>query len=232
MCWAIGVALFALLVFLVWASADVGSNVYLRTLCRSQTDEKVLALTFDDGPDEEMTPKVLDVLATYGIKAAFFLVGCRVEANPKLVRRMVDEGHTVGNHTYSHSGFSPLKSCSAVEREISRCGEAIETAVGKRPRLFRPPFGVTNPPIARAVRRLKLQSIGWSVRSLDTITSRNRRKICNFVLKNLHPGAVVLLHDGCEDSDVLLDLLIREVLSRGYSFVPLVELLNVEAYEN
>ena len=100
MYWIVAIIIIgAVSAFLVWASADVASNVYRNTLCRGRNDERVVALTFDDGPDEQMTPRVLDVLNERNIKATFFLVGEKVERHPELVRRMVAEGHIVANHT-------------------------------------------------------------------------------------------------------------------------------------
>lgn len=219
--------------FMVWASADVGSNIYVKSLCRGASDERVAALTFDDGPDAEITPEVLAVLRRYGIRTTFFLVGEKVDKHPEIVRQIVAEGHTVANHTYTHSGLFPLRNARRVRQELLLCNEAIRRAVGLSPLLFRPPFGVTNPIIGRAVEALGLKTIGWSIRTLDTIEGRSVATICRKVESQLRPGAIILLHDRCARSAVLLDSVIRIATERGYRFVALDEMLKIEdIYEN
>ena len=214
----------ALTLFLVWASADVGSNIYLKTVCKGDSGQRVVALTFDDGPDELMTPKVLDVLNKYNIKATFFLVGIKVDKHPDIVRRIVSEGHIVANHTYSHSGLFPLSSEQKVKQELLMC----KKSVGLSPKLFRPPFGVTNPLIGRGVNSLGFQTIGWSVRSLDTVDSKSRNEICQRVKARLHPDAIILLHDRCKQADELLEKIIHTTLENNYSFVSLEEMLKID----
>ena len=228
------IAIFALLVvvFLVWASADISGNVYLKAHCKGKTDEKVVALTFDDGPDGEMTSRVLDILKRYEIKATFFLIGEKAQKYPTTVKRIVDEGHIVANHTYTHSGCFPMKSVESVCEELRMCNDTIFNIADKRIKLFRPPFGVTNPIIGRAVRRMGFHTIGWSIRSLDTISRYSREHICERVIRRLHPGAIILLHDRCADADILLERVIPAIREQGYRFVSLSDLLHIEDYEN
>lgn len=232
MYWVIIILAIALTLFLVWASADVGSNVYLKSVCKGAVKDKVVTLTFDDGPDELMTPKVLDVLKRYDIKAVFFLIGEKVDKNPDIVRRIVEEGHIVANHTYSHSGSFPLSGKGKVMQELQKCGESIKNAIGRYPLLFRPPFGVTNPIIGRAVNAQGLKTIGWSIRSLDTVDGKTRAEILRKVEAKLHPGAIILLHDRCAKSDELLESIIESALNRNYSFIPLDKMLKIDVYEN
>ncbi len=232
MYWVIIILAIALTLFLVWASADVGSNVYLKSVCKGAVKDKVVTLTFDDGPDELMTPKVLDVLKRYDIKAVFFLIGEKVDKNPDIVRRIVEEGHIVANHTYSHSGLFPLSGKGKVMQELQKCGESIKNAIGRYPLLFRPPFGVTNPIIGRAVNAQGLKTIGWSIRSLDTVDGKTRAEILRKVEAELHPGAIILLHDRCAKSDELLESIIESALNRNYSFIPLDKMLKIDVYEN
>lgn len=232
MCWIIVITVICLILFMVWASADIGSNIYLKTLCKGKTTRKVITLTFDDGPHPENTPQVLDVLKENNIRATFFLIGKNVEKHPEIVERMLNEGHTIANHTYSHSGQFPASSSRKVEQELAACDEAIEKVTGKRPLLFRPPFGVTNPIIGKAARKRGYMTIGWSIRSLDTIGSRSRQDVCDKVIDKLHPGAIILLHDRCDDAGTLLKGIIAAGKERGYSFVSLEELLKIDAYED
>ena len=221
MCWII-VIVIACLLFLVWASADIASGIYLKAKCKGRTTDKVVSLTFDDGPDGDMTPRVLDILKRYDVKATFFLIGNRVKTNPDIV----------ANHTYSQLRTFPLSSPNRVKEEIEETNNAIYSAVGKVSHLFRPPFGVTNPIIGKVVKQKGLTTIGWSIRSLDTISKRNRNDVCVKVVGSLHPGAIILLHDACQDADVLLNQLIPMILEKGYSIVPLDKLLSIDCYEN
>ena len=230
MCWIIVILFLALTIFLVWASADISSNIYLKSVCKGDTEDKVITLTFDDGPDEIMTPRVLDVLKRHDVKATFFLIGDKVDKYPHIAKRIVDEGHIVGNHTYSHSGLFPLSSSTKVKDELQRCNDAIYEAVGLRTKLFRPPFGVTNPIIGKYVRQYGFKTIGWSIRSLDTV--KGREKVLKKVVRQLHPGAIILLHDRCENVDILLENIITSSLEKGFGIVSLDEMLKLKAYED
>ncbi len=232
MYWAIVILILCLLVFMIWASADVGSNVYVKTICCAHTNEKHIAITFDDGPDAEVTPRVLDVLLKYNVKATFFLIGNNVVQYPDIVKRIVAEGHVIGNHSHFHRFTFPLKSYNAILDEMNLCNNAVFGIIGKKPLLFRPPFGVTNPPISKAIKKMGFECVGWSIRSLDTVSIETSEKVFNRVCKKLHNGAILLLHDRCPNADVLLDKLINEILNKGYQIVPLNKLLNIESYEN
>lgn len=217
-------------VLVVRGSASVRASWYLRMRCRARGTGRRVALTFDDGPDPQRTPAVLDLLARQGVRATFFVVGARAEAHPELVRRMAAEGHVVGNHSYTHSWRFPLRSLGRTMEELRRTGEVLHRITGLQPRLFRPPFGVTNPTIARAVRRLGLDPVGWSIRSLDTM-GRSPERVAARILRHLHPGAVILLHDRCAGSERLVGLLVEGLRSRGLEPVTLPELFDIEAYE-
>lgn len=232
MCWLIAIFILVLLCFLIWASSDIGSNIYLKTLCHGQAGEKTVALTFDDGPNPHMTPLVLDVLKEYGIKATFFLVGTEVQKNQDIVRRMISEGHIVGNHTHSHKSVFPLSGAAAVQKELRMCNAAIAEVIGKKPKLFRPPFGVTNPIIGKEVMSLQMKAVGWSIRSFDTISSINRGKVCERVVKNLRPGAIILLHDRCDNADKLLKNIIQSIINQGYTFTTIDKILKENPYAN
>ncbi len=218
-------------IFMVWASADVGSNIYVKAHCKGTNRDRCVALTFDDGPDAENTAKVLNVLKRHNIRATFFLIGKNVDEHTALAARMVEEGHIVANHTYTHSSKFPLGSRAKVEQEITQCSEAIYSATGLRPQLFRPPFGVTTPNIGKASRGLRQEVIGWSIRSYDTMSRPTRESVVKGVMKKIHPGAIILLHDRCDGAEVLLERLITECTQRGYRFVALDELLNIQVYE-
>lgn len=165
-------------VFMVWASASIRSGIYVRAFCREKTDRKVVYLTFDDGPHPPETERVLDVLRERGAKATFFLIGSKVSGNEAVLRRMLEEGHALGLHTYNHAGTFPLLSFDKMLADVNEGKRAVESVAGKKISLFRPPFGVTNPTIAKVIRTLGLQTVGWDVRSFDTMFCKSSEHSC------------------------------------------------------
>lgn len=165
-------------VFMVWASASIRSGVYVWAFCREKTDRKVVYLTFDDGPHPPETERVLDVLRERGARATFFLIGSKVSGNEAVLRRMLEEGHALGLHTYSHAGTFPLLSFDKMLADVNEGKRAVESVAGKKISLFRPPFGVTNPTISKVVRTLGLHTVGWDVRSFDTMFCKSSEHSC------------------------------------------------------
>lgn len=165
-------------VFMVWASASIRSGVYVRAFCGEKTDRKVVYLTFDDGPHPPETERVLDVLRERGARATFFLIGSKVSGNEAVLRRMLEEGHALGLHTYSHAGTFPLLSFDKMLADVNEGKRAVESVAGKKISLFRPPFGVTNPTIAKVIWTLGLQTVGWDVRSFDTMFCKSSEHSC------------------------------------------------------
>lgn len=217
--------------FLIWASADIDSGVYIDTLCKGPKDKPCVLLTFDDGPDEVMTPKVLDILKKYNIKATFFVIGKKAEKNPELLLRIVNEGHIVGCHSWDHTWSFPMKSSVDICNEMSQCEEYVYKITGKRMALFRPPFGVTNPLIAEAVDIKKYTCVGWSIRSFDTNENENREDICKRIVKQLHNGAIILLHDRCQNADKLLESLISYLLDKKYHIINFDDMFDIVPYK-
>ncbi|MGM9746904.1 MAG: polysaccharide deacetylase family protein [Paludibacteraceae bacterium] len=206
----------SILLFLFYASYNVGSGVYVKAVCRIPTDRKQVMLTFDDGVDEVQTPLVLDVLRRHHVKATFFLVGERAQAHPDIVRRMVAEGHTIGIHTWRHQNTFPLGATATITADLQRTRNLLEQLAGQPVTRFRPPFGVTNPHIGRAVRRLGLTTVGWSIRSHDTNPKRTRTDIVQRIERRLHSGAIILLHDNRAESDVLLEKILLMLQKYNY----------------
>ena len=222
--------LFCILGFLYWASSCINSGVYVDCLCHGLDTKPYISLTFDDGPDEDMTPKILDILKKYNLKATFFVIGNNAKRNPELLTRIVKEGHIVGNHSWNHSCTFPLQSPEDIYQEMKQCDSLVYSITGKRMSLFRPPFGVTNPLIAEAVTENDNICIGWSIRSFDTDENVSRREVLNRVVRQLHNGAIILLHDRCKGADELLQLLITEILDRNYGIINIDEMLDIEPY--
>lgn len=233
------VTVYILLVFAVlllsfgyYASFFIDSKVYVKAFCRGQGTERKIALTFDDGPDETMTARVLDVLARHHVKAAFFLIGEKAGRHPELVRRMVREGHIIGSHSLTHTGLFPFANRVKIAAELEKTRDILKAITGKTVCLFRPPFGVTNPAVAAAVRAGGYQAVGWSLRAFDTRRRVSRDRIRRRLLRGLHPGAVVLLHDRCDKADSLVEGFIMTAREKGYEIVGLDQISNIKVYEN
>ena len=230
MYWLIFISFSVLLLgFLVWASAYIGSGVYVKSYCCAKCVDKSVALTFDDSPSP-MTEKVLDVLKEHDVKASFFLIGQNIEKYPNILQRIVDEGHIVGNHSWAHTADFPTKTYAEVENEFKKTSALIYKLTGRQPLFFRPPFGVTNPRIGRAVRNLGMKCIGWNIRSLDTVEKYTREAVMSRIASQMKPGSVILLHDRCKDSDKLLQMVLQYINENGYKVVSIEELFNLKAY--
>jgi peptidoglycan/xylan/chitin deacetylase (PgdA/CDA1 family) len=189
----LAVAALTALGVVVWYAVAAPESQWLgRSLTRGPGDSPAVALTFDDGPGEQ-TPPVLDLLKQANVRATFFLCGENVERFPDLARRIADEGHEIGNHTYSHPrllGRTPGK----IALEIDRAQKVIEHRTGRVPRWFRPPYGLRWFGLFPILRSRGLAAAMWSVNAKDWRVSADR--IVERVVRGAHPGAIILLHDG------------------------------------
>jgi peptidoglycan/xylan/chitin deacetylase (PgdA/CDA1 family) len=211
-----------------YGSARVSSSFFVETICAGPVTNPVIALTFDDGP-VATTPRVLEILRQHDVKATFFCIGSRVAASPEVAKQIDAAGHLIGNHTYSHSYVLDLYSAGRLTHELQDTDAAVMAAIGKRPRLFRPTYGVTTPNLARAIRRVGHLCIGWSVRSMDTVVKEESTLLSNMV-RALNPGAVFLFHDSSLATVGILDEFIQEANQRGYAIIPLDQLLGIYPY--
>lgn len=216
----------------VYGSAIISSNFFVKTLCAApNTDKKVISITFDDGIEPTITPQVLAILKKYTCPATFFCIGHKLENElaQQILQQMKAEGHLIGGHSYSHSNFFDFYGAKRVEEELKQTEKLIEKAINQRPKLFRPPYGVTNPPIAKAIKKLDYYTIGWSVRSLDTVI-KDEQQLMARVTKQLKGGDILLLHDHHEHILTFLPLFLEYVLNNGYEVVSLEKLLGISAY--
>lgn len=186
---------------------------------------KCIALTFDDGPVGH-TARLLDVLAEYGARATFFVVGGQVAERPEMVRRQLAEGHEVGNHSYTHAnlGHAPP---AVVRAEIGRTQDVVERAAGMRPRLFRPPYGATGGTVTQVARKHGLAQILWSVDTLDW-RDRDAGLVRRRAVEGARPGRVVLMHDIQPSTLEAVPGILRKLAAEGFMFVTVSELFNGE----
>ncbi|WP_300565719.1 polysaccharide deacetylase family protein [Flavobacterium sp.] len=227
---------FLLLVFLfvgmtIWGSFDIRLGYFVKTYCNNSTEkEKKIAISFDDGP-HPMTEKVLDLLQKYNVKATFFCIGTQIEEHPTIFKRILQEGHVVGNHSYSHSNTFGFFSTQKVIEEINLTNQIIQSFSGKKALFFRPPFGVTNPRISRAVAQTKHHVIGWNIRSLDTVIE-SENQIFERVKKRVVPGGIILLHDTSLKTVNVLERLLLFLQSENYDCITIDKQLKLPAYED
>ena len=215
------VAITALLGYLALITLGVTFSRYSMfadVVTAGPADATGAALTFDDGPDPETTPRVLELLEGAGVKATFFVIGKKAEADPELVRDILARGHALGVHSYAHERFMSLRSPRHVERDLGRSVAVIEEITGFRPRLFRAPIGHISPAMARAAKALELTVVGgWS--------GAQPEKVARKVTAGLEDGAIVLLHDASERGDFVpasigaLPLVIEAAERRRLPFV-------------
>lgn len=211
-------------------SFQIRWNYHLQSLNHNyKTSKKHISLTFDDGPDPEFTPRILSLLKKYEAKATFFLIGKNAKKYPEIIHQIIEEGHSIGSHSYSHSKNFGFFSTQKVARELMRTNSILKETTRKELKMFRPPFGVTNPNIKKALRKTGHKSIGWSKRSLDT-TKLSEEKILKRITSNLKKGDIVLLHDNSAKTIAVLEQLLLFLQSHELQSVRVDRLLEIEAY--
>ncbi len=193
---SVGIPAALLAVLLADGIVRPGSKLAYPTVSHGSRKGPFVALSFDDGPDPDVTPRVLDALAQYGARATFFTIGRSLQEHPQLARRLAAERHELGNHSWAHSRWQNFFGARHQAHEIERGAQAITALTGGRTRpLFRPPVGLRTPPLVLAAWRLQLTLVTWSLHSHDTRLSDPQR-IAQRVLKKIRPGDIVLMHDG------------------------------------
>ncbi len=193
-----------------------------------KTAEKRLYLTFDAGYENGYTPQILDVLAAHNVKAAFFLVGNYLETAPDLVKRMVNEGHLVGNHTYHHPDMSKIGDIDAFERELQALEALFFEITGQEmERFYRPPQGKYSQSNLKQAQHLGYYTAFWSLAYVDWYTDNQPTKSEAFqkLLPRIHNGAVILLHSTSQTNAEMLDEFLTELENQGYSFGTLHEIV-------
>lgn len=210
----------------VLAHAEPVDSV-VREVFFGDRDEQVVALTFDDGPSRENTPRILEVLDREDVRATFFVLGDRAKKMPDLVAAIDEGGHDVGNHTWSHGSLRSMWA-SQIRDELRRTNDAVFDAIGRRPALFRPPFGRYAPSALPIVGELGMHVVLWSVDGEDweseTETTATR------VVRDASAGDIILLHDRTATTAAALPSIIRGLRARGFRLVTVSELTGLRAY--
>ena len=210
---------------MAWGGYGKADNVYSQ-VC---TDEKVLALTFDDGPHPKYTEEILDILKEYNIKATFFVIGRNVQYNEEIFKRCVSEGHEIGNHTFTHA---KADSCSypMLKSEIEKTEDVIFGLSGKHTKVFRPPTGLCNEKCIALSNELGFKTIVWNIDTKDWMHTRTDKIVKN-VLESAKNGAIILFHDYIDSPSPTPDalrIIIPKLINSGYNFMTVSELLELE----
>lgn len=209
-----------------WSELNYGGKV----IYHGYTDEKAVALTFDDGPDPRFTPQVLEILTKYKVPATFFVVGAQVERYPDLVREQVALGHELANHTYSHPELTKV-ALPEVFAEIQKDQLTILRFTGTSPSFFRPPKKLYNQDIIKLAGNLGLPTVLWTV-CIENHSVKTPEAMARRVIGQAKKGGIILGHDGRLDRQKTVDALpaiIEGYQKKGYRFVTLSELLNGKA---
>ena len=207
---------------------------YGRTFTGLPRGARQLGLSYDDGPNDPHTMRLLEVLARHGARATFFLIGRYVQQRPDLVREIAKAGHAIGNHTFTHP-LLIFKNRAEIRQELLLCSAALQDAIGEHSNLFRPPFGGRRPVVLRIARELGLEPVMWNVTGYDW-SAPPAAVIERKVARRIRGGAVILLHDGghkqmgADRSQTILatDSLISRYKQEGYEFVTIPQMMRQE----
>jgi len=201
-----------------------------RTFASGSRGSKQIALTYDDGPNDPHTLKLLEVLAKHNVQATFFMIGRYVQQRPDIARAVAEAGHVIGNHTFTHPLLT-FKSASQTRTELVDCRKALQDAIGEHSNLFRPPFGGRRPATLRIARELGLEPVLWNVTGYDW-TAPPAAVIEKKVVSQMRGGDVILLHDGGHRAPgadraqtvIATENLIRQYKDEGWNFVTVEEM--------
>ncbi|GIN11041.1 peptidoglycan-N-acetylmuramic acid deacetylase PdaC [Shouchella clausii] len=198
---------------------------YTEDYTQLDSDGKYVALTFDDGPHPEVTPRILDTLKKHDVKATFFMLGSQVEYYPELSNKVMEAGHEIGNHTMNHPDLTALEFNQIIE-EMQQSNDIIEKATGRATTLFRPPYGASNGNVEQIASGMGNSLVMWSVDSLDW-KSRDAVAVNEEVMSNVSPGSIVLMHDIHPSTADALPQLLTSLEEQGYQMVTVSQLLEL-----
>lgn len=196
------------------------------TWSSGRKDLKIIAMTFDDGPHPQNTPRLLDMLRKRNVKATFFTIGRSVDLYPHIAKRIVQEGHEIGNHTYTHANLSKLSEAN-VRKELNRGRDAITRATGATPRIMRPPYGALYKNQRQWIKNVyRYPTILWSVDPLDW-KDRNASVVANRLTTRATPGGILLAHDLHKTTVDAMPRTLDTLIAQGYKFVTVSELIRL-----
>lgn len=193
-----------------------------------QREEKIVSISFDAAWGNEQTQNLLDILKKKDVKTTFFLVGMWVEKYPESVKAIFDEGHDIGNHSGTHPHLPKLKE-EDIKEEIESCNNKVEQITGKRPTLFRFPYGDYDNKSIKILHNLNMYPIQWNIDSLDWM-DKKCDEMCKRIIPKLSPGSIILMHNGAKYTPESLDTIINKIKGEGYQIVPISQIIHKENY--
>jgi peptidoglycan/xylan/chitin deacetylase (PgdA/CDA1 family) len=231
---AIFITLSILLTSRVYAGLDKKHNIAGLVYWHGDISQPKIALTFDDGPNEPYTSEILDILKKYNVKATFFLLGKNVERYPGTARRIVEEGHAIGNHTYDHP-YLMIQSKSHIKYEIEKAEQSILKATNTKTHLFRSPYGADNSWVYHFAKQIGYVTIEWTLTGHNGMKEIPADRIVKNILDGVQNGAIILLHDGnrlikgANRSNIIkaLPFIIESLQQKGFQFVTVQQLLGI-----
>ena len=210
---------------------NISKNDYEDLIIKcGDTNEKLLALTFDDGPDEKFTPQILDILKKYDIKATFYVIGEKVQYNKKIIKREFEEGHEIGNHTYTHINVSK-NGYNKIKKEILDTQSEVKSVIGIYPKTFRPPYRAISKDMCEIIKQEDMNIVLWSYVDARDWESPGVSSIVKSIENGIKNGCIILLHDynkirnSKSQTIEALDIIIPDLLEKGYKFVTISELI-------
>jgi len=227
--WVYVITCLAESMLIAWGCYFIQSDFFVKALCGGDPGKNEIAITFDDGPHEN-TPVLLDILGKHQVKAAFFCIGKNISGKENILTRITEEGHVVGNHSYSHNNLIDLWPIKQLVADVAHAEDEILRVTGKKCRLFRPPYGVTTPLIASLVKKKKFTVIGWNVRSYDT-SIKDKDRLMKRIFRLMKNGSIILLHDSTPGIDIVLEKVLGQAKQMNLNIVGIEKLLGIKAYE-
>ncbi|MGL5715658.1 MAG: polysaccharide deacetylase family protein [Paraclostridium sp.] len=216
---------------ITYSSNDMKKDYEDIVIKKGNANEKLIALTFDDGPDEDFSPQILDILKKYDAKATFFVVGQKVGWNPEIVKQAFEEGHEIGNHTFSHINVAK-KSEYEILTEIEKTQKAIKDVIGKEPTLFRPPYRAISKSMFEIIKSKNMKVVLWSDLDARDWSNPGVHNIVKVIKEKSDNGSIVLLHDyntvrNCKSQTIqALEQIIPQMQQQGYKFVTVSEIIS------
>lgn len=198
---------------------------FCKALCHGSTDERTVALTFDDGPDPKTTPALIELLAKHDIKATFFVTGENAENNPAIINQLIEAGHLVANHSYSHPWYCNFLFGKALEKQILRTKAILEKMISADCVYLRPPMGLTNPHYRAILQNNNITMVGWNIRTYDKY--KEKHQITEKIFKKIRNGSIILMHDAgvsIEKLEYVIAVVSEKLKTQGYSFVTIDEM--------
>jgi peptidoglycan/xylan/chitin deacetylase (PgdA/CDA1 family) len=232
--WLLGPILLAHAVLMLMAGLCPQAQLCARVIWQGRAGRSAVSLTFDDGPDPDTTPRILELLRAQQHTATFFVIGEKVERHPELVRRIVAEGHALGLHSYDHDRLYALKSPEAVAGDVERTQRVIREATGITPTWLRPPIGQVSPNTGNGATAARVKLVAWSARGLDGVKGQQPARVAQRIIRQLRDGAVIMMHDAAERGNFVpasleaLPLVQAAIRERGLRVVPLGELCELD----